>query len=76
MFTRRLTAGNLTGDEFWQALEAEDDFSAETVADLQAAFELQSFTGENTSLTVRLRGDLAVRRSARGGGLQRRAVAR
>ncbi len=60
-FTRRLTAGGQSGDAFWQALESEDGFSAETVADLQSAFELQSFTGENTTLTVRLRGDLAVR---------------
>jgi len=60
LFTQKLTAGDLTGDECWQALETEASFSAETVADVQAAFELQSFA-DNTSLTVRLRGDLAVR---------------
>lgn len=60
LFTQRLAAGGLTGDEFWQALEAEASFSAENVADLREAFELESFA-DNTSLTVRLRGDLAVR---------------
>ena len=61
VFTQRLTAGDLSGDALWQALETESGFSAAQIADLQATFELQSFSGENTSLTVRLRGDLAVR---------------
>ena len=59
-FTQQLTAGRLTGDAFWQALEAGGNFSAENITDLRAAFELQTFSG-NTSLTVRLRGGLAVR---------------
>lgn len=59
-FTQQLTSGHLTGDAFWQALETEGNFSAENITDLQAAFELQTFSG-NTSLTVRLRGGLGVR---------------
>jgi Salmonella virulence plasmid 28.1kDa A protein len=60
-FTRRLTAGEDSGDDLWQALVTDDGFSAEQVADLRAAFELQGLVGENTSLTVRLRGALGVR---------------
>ncbi|GAA1980208.1 neuraminidase-like domain-containing protein [Microbacterium pumilum] len=59
-FTQKLTAGNRSRDDFWQELADGDDFSAAAVADLQAVYEMQSLTGENTSLTLRLRADLAV----------------
>ena len=57
-FTLKLTGTELSGDAFWQALEAKDGFSPETIIELQRTFELQAFTGDNTSLTLRLRGDL------------------
>ena len=61
VFTRRLTSGQDTGDAFWERLVSEDGFSTDLVADLRATFELQHFLGDNTSLSVRLRGDLGVR---------------
>ena len=61
VFTRRLTSGQDTGDAFWERLASEDGFSTDLVADLRATFELQHFLGDNTSLSVRLRGELGVR---------------
>ncbi|HEB92098.1 MAG TPA: hypothetical protein ENI94_01195 [Gammaproteobacteria bacterium] len=60
VFTSRLVSGKDTGDGFWQALIDEDGFSEEEVRDLQAMFEVQSFTGDNTSLTIHLRKDLSL----------------
>ncbi len=60
-FTQALIGSTSTGDAFWQALETDPGFNAEAVADVRAAFELQSFTDNNLSLTVRLRSDLGVR---------------
>jgi hypothetical protein len=55
VFTERLTAGDLTGDAFWQSLGVDDGFSAEQVGDLKDTFELQAFADDNTSLSVHLR---------------------
>jgi hypothetical protein len=62
LFTLRLTTGDLTGDEFWSSLETNDGVTVEQVADLKATMELQSFTDDNTSLSIHLRGGLNVRR--------------
>lgn len=60
-FTRRLTTGEASGEALWQALQAEDGFSADEVVTLQQTFELQTVVGDNTSLSVALRGMLGVR---------------
>ncbi|GAA1970923.1 hypothetical protein GCM10009776_37390 [Microbacterium deminutum] len=60
-FTQKLALGSLSRDEFWSELATGGDLDAAAVADLQAVYEMQSVTGENTSLTVRLRAGLGVR---------------
>lgn len=55
VFTQRLTTWSGGREDFWATLETEAGFGAEQVADLRGAFELQSLTGDNTSLTIRLR---------------------
>ncbi|MFH0344526.1 MAG: neuraminidase-like domain-containing protein [Chromatiales bacterium] len=62
-FTSRLTSGELAGEQFWQALEADGGFTGDQVGELRDLFELQAFTDDNTSLTLRLRSGLAVRTS-------------
>jgi hypothetical protein len=59
-FTRRLTTGDDTGDALWQALQTQDGLSADQVGQLQQTFELQALVGDNTSLSVALRGSLRV----------------
>lgn len=60
-FTRQLTAADDIGAEFWTRLHAQEGFDDEVVADVQNTFELQSLTGDNTSLTVHLRAAAGVR---------------
>lgn len=61
VFTERLTAGTETGEAFWNALQTNDGFSVAQVSELQAMFEVQSFTGANTPLSIHLRSALKVR---------------
>ncbi len=61
LFTQRLTTAESTGEAFWQALKRHESFDAETVEDLQQTFELQAMVADNTSLTLRLRGELGVK---------------
>jgi hypothetical protein len=60
VFTQKLTSGDTTGDAFWQSLGTDADFSADLVTDLKSAFELQTFTAGNTSLTTQLRAAMKV----------------
>ena len=63
LFTQRLTTGDLTGDEFWNSLEAKDGFGMEQIGDLKATLELQSFADDNTTLSIHLRSGLKVRQA-------------
>jgi hypothetical protein len=60
-FTQQLTAGNHSTEGLWQALERQSGFDAAEVLDLRHLFELQAFTGDNTSLTLQLRTTRGVR---------------
>ncbi|MEW6731025.1 MAG: neuraminidase-like domain-containing protein [Acidobacteriota bacterium] len=61
VFIKLLTSGTLTREQFWKSLETEAGFSATQVAELKETLELQTFTGDNTSLSVHLRTKLNVR---------------
>ncbi|HKO41664.1 MAG TPA: neuraminidase-like domain-containing protein [Pyrinomonadaceae bacterium] len=58
VFTERLTKSTQTRADFWDTLETEAGFNTKQVAELQNTFELQSLTGNNTTLTVHLRKNL------------------
>jgi hypothetical protein len=61
-FTQKLISTELTGDAFWESLAADGTFDAAAVSELRDTYALQAFADDNTSLTVHLRGALAVRR--------------
>lgn len=61
-FTQKLMTTELSGDAFWESLASDDGFDGATVSELRDTYALQAFADDNTSLTVRLRSGLEIRR--------------